>query len=109
MSRLMRDGKVEPVSRDQVLRHERGQVNVNFPCSSDHEQDWQPCPVGPYSAIRYDRFVRRVQRNNLFLRKIERARMARLHKSAMAAERAVSLELPEFEARSREAVQTGNQ
>ena len=22
-----------------------------FPCSADHEQDWQPYPVGPYSAI----------------------------------------------------------
>ena len=22
-----------------------------FPCSADHEQDWQTCPVGPYSAI----------------------------------------------------------
>ena len=32
MSRLTRDGTVEPVSRD-------------------HEQDWQPYPVDPYSAI----------------------------------------------------------
>ena len=23
----------------------------NFPCSADHEQDWQPYPVDPYSAI----------------------------------------------------------
>ena len=22
-----------------------------FPCSADHEQDWQPYPVEPYSAI----------------------------------------------------------
>ena len=22
-----------------------------FPCSSDHEQDWQPYPVDPYSTI----------------------------------------------------------
>ena len=22
-----------------------------FPCSADHEQDWQPYPVDPYSAI----------------------------------------------------------
>ena len=21
-----------------------------FPCSADHEQDWQPCPVGHYSC-----------------------------------------------------------
>ena len=52
MSRLARDGTAEPVSRDQILRHARGQGNVNFPCSADdHEQDWQPYPVDPYSAI----------------------------------------------------------
>ena len=51
MSRLTRDGTAEPVSRDQILRHARGQGNVHFPCSADHEQDWQPYPVDPYSAI----------------------------------------------------------
>ena len=51
MSRLTRDGTAEPVSRDQFLRHARGQGNVHFPCSADHEQDWQPYPVDPYSAI----------------------------------------------------------
>ena len=51
MSRLTRDGTAEPVSRDQSLRHARGQGNINFPCSADHEQDWQPYPVDPYSAI----------------------------------------------------------
>ena len=50
MSRLTRDGTAEPVSRDQILRHARGQGNI-FPCSADHEQDWQPYPVDPYSAI----------------------------------------------------------
>ena len=50
MSRLTRDGTVEPVSRDQILRRERGQVNTNFPCSADHEQDWQPYPLDPYSC-----------------------------------------------------------
>ena len=53
MSRLTRDGTAEPVSRDQILRHIRGQRNIHFPCSADHEKDWQPCPVDPYSAI-YD-------------------------------------------------------
>ena len=38
-------------TRDQILRHARGQGNVHFPCSADHEQDWQPYPVDPYSAI----------------------------------------------------------
>ena len=51
MSRLTRDGTAEPVSRDQILRHARGQGNIHFPCSADHKQDWQPCPVDPYSAI----------------------------------------------------------
>ena len=51
MSRLTRDGTAEPVSRDQILRHARGQGNVHFPCSADHEQDWQPYPVDPYSAV----------------------------------------------------------
>ena len=30
---------------------ERGQGNIHFSCSADHEQDWQPYPVDPYSAI----------------------------------------------------------
>ena len=51
MSRVTRDGTAEPVSRDQILRHGRGQGNINFPCSAHHEQDWQPCTVDPYSAI----------------------------------------------------------
>ena len=51
MSRLTRDGTVEPVSRDQILRHARGQGNIHLACSADHEQDWQPYPVDPYSAI----------------------------------------------------------
>ena len=42
MSRLTPDGIAEPVSRDQILRRERGQGNFYFPCSADHEQDWQP-------------------------------------------------------------------
>ena len=51
MSRLTRDGRTEPVSRDQILRRARGQGNIHFPCSADHEQDWQPYPVDPYSAM----------------------------------------------------------
>ena len=30
MSRLTRDGTAEPVSRDQILRHARGQRNIIF-------------------------------------------------------------------------------
>ena len=51
MSRLTRDGTAEPVSRDQILRHAQRQGNIHFPCSADHEQDWQPYPVDLYSAI----------------------------------------------------------
>ena len=36
VSVLTRDGTAEPVSRDQILRRERGQRNINFPCSADH-------------------------------------------------------------------------
>ena len=51
MSRLKRDGTAEPVSRDQILRHERGHGNIHFPCSADHVQDWQPYPVDPHSFL----------------------------------------------------------
>ena len=57
MSKLTRDGTAEPVSRDQILRRERGQPIVHFPCSTaDDEQDWQPCPV-----------VRAIHTNNIAL------------------------------------------
>ena len=32
----------EPVSRDHILRYERGQGNINFPSSADHEQVGNP-------------------------------------------------------------------
>ena len=49
---VSRDGFGSPVPRDQILRRERGQRNVYFPCSADHdEQDWQPCPFDPSLAI----------------------------------------------------------
>ena len=38
------------VTQDQILRRKRGQGHIHFPCSVDHEQDWQPCPVDPYSC-----------------------------------------------------------
>ena len=50
ISRLARDGIAEPVLRDQIIRREQGQGNIHFSCSADHEQDWQPCPVDPYSC-----------------------------------------------------------
>ena len=51
MSRLTRDGTAEPASRDKILRRERGQRNIPFPCSADHEQDWRPHPIDPYSCL----------------------------------------------------------
>ena len=54
MNRLTRDGTAEPVSRDEILRHERGQGNIHFPCSADHVQGWQPHPVDPYSCYMCD-------------------------------------------------------
>ena len=50
MGRLTRNGTAEPVSRDQILRREREQGSINFPCPADHEQDWQPDPVDPDSV-----------------------------------------------------------
>ena len=57
MSRLTRDGTAEPVSRDQILRHERGQGNIHFPSSADHVQDWQPYTVDPYSYFQHAHFI----------------------------------------------------
>ena len=51
ISRLTRDGTAEPVSRGQILRRERGQGNIHFPCSADHVQGWQPYPVDDTLAI----------------------------------------------------------
>ena len=51
MSRLTRDEMAKPVPRDHIFRRERGQGNIHFPCSADHEQDWLPYSVDPYSAI----------------------------------------------------------
>ena len=49
MSRLTQGGTAKLVSRKQILRRERGQGNINYLCSADHEQIWQPYPVDPYS------------------------------------------------------------
>ena len=54
MSRLMRDGTAEPVSRHQILRRGCEQRNMNFPCSADPEQDWKPYPVDPHSGYMCD-------------------------------------------------------
>ena len=51
ISRLTRDGTAEYVWRDQILRRQRGHGNIHFPCSADHELDWQHYPVDLYFAI----------------------------------------------------------
>ena len=53
MIRLTRDGTPGRVSRDLISGANRDRENENkrFPCSADHEQDWQPHLVDPYSAI----------------------------------------------------------
>ena len=57
MSRLTRDGTAEPVLRDRILRRIRGQKNIHFPCSADHEQDWQSYLVDPYFARCDDHYI----------------------------------------------------
>ena len=37
MGSVTRGGTAAPVSRDQILRGERGQVNIHLPCSVNHE------------------------------------------------------------------------
>ena len=53
MRGLPRDETAEPVSRDQILRRERGQGqgNIHFLYSDHDEQECQPYPFDPYSRI----------------------------------------------------------
>ena len=60
MSGLTRDATAGPVSRDRILRRERGQGKIHFPRSADHEQDWQPYPVDPSRSEGNSRDVSRV-------------------------------------------------
>ena len=50
MSRLTRDGTAEPVSRDQILRHARGQGNIIFPVQLTTSRIGN-YPVDLYSAV----------------------------------------------------------
>ena len=76
--RLTRDGTAEPVSRDQIIRHARGQGNIHFPCSAHHEQDWRPYPVDTYSAIGDDHICRK----NIWLFVAESAEKYRVYSIA---------------------------
>ena len=44
-----RDGRTRLARPKSQARTGTGEYY--FPCSADHEQDWQPYPVDPYSAI----------------------------------------------------------
>ena len=52
---LTRDGTADPVSQDKIHKREQGKGNtsIHFSFSADHEQDWQPYPVDPYSCYMY--------------------------------------------------------
>ena len=50
MTRLARNRTAKTVSRDQILKRERGQGNIHFPFSAGHEQELQPYLVDPYSC-----------------------------------------------------------
>ena len=44
-------GRLNP-SRETKFSGTHGDRGIFiFPCSADHEQDWQPYPVDPYSII----------------------------------------------------------
>ena len=47
MRTMAQEGTTEPISEDQILRRERGQGNIHFPCPADQE-DWQTYPVDIY-------------------------------------------------------------
>ena len=64
MGGLTRDGTAQPVSRDQILRRERGHGNTHFLCSADHAQDWQPHPVDSYSCYMYGHTYIHIYTNN---------------------------------------------
>ena len=44
-----RDGRTRLARPNSQAR--TGTGKYPFPCSADHEQDWQPHPVDPYSAM----------------------------------------------------------
>ena len=52
MGRLTRNETAKPVSRDEVFRRGRRQGEKYLPCSAHHEQDWEPCPVDPYTLLK---------------------------------------------------------
>ena len=67
MGRLRRDGidyRTRLARPNSQARTRTG--NINFPCSADHEQDWQPYPVDPYSCYMCDHNVGEKRTVNLY-------------------------------------------
>ena len=60
---MTQDRTATPVSRDQILRRERGQGKIYTPCSVDHGQDWQPYTADSYSAVSHDHTYRQERAN----------------------------------------------
>ena len=58
MSRLTRDGTVEPLTRPNSQARTRT-GNYSFSLFSDHVQDWQPYPIDPNSCCMCDHTCRR--------------------------------------------------
>ena len=51
MSRVTRDGMANPSRETTFPGAEADREKKHIPCSADHEQDWQPYRVDPYSAV----------------------------------------------------------
>ena len=80
---MTRDGTAEPVSREQIFRRVRGQGNIHFLCSADHEQDWQPYPVDPYSAICDDHtYIHTAENEQADAGRDDRTRLGRINSQA---------------------------
>ena len=45
-----RDGRTRLARPNSCANGDREIPGIHFPCSADHEQDWQPYLVDPYSA-----------------------------------------------------------
>ena len=48
-----RDRRNRLARRNSQARTRTGKY-IHFPCSADHDQDWQPYPVDPYSCYKCD-------------------------------------------------------
>ena len=49
----LRDVAASKTAYRCIVRGGQGNITIYSPCSADHEQDWQPYPVEPYSGSMY--------------------------------------------------------